>query len=334
MRVRRISFAATLLLAAAWLVVPASADQQALERAKELYVTAAYDEALAVLDGIPKDGGVSDAVEAAEYRIFCLLALDRRDDAKHAIEEMISANPFYHLSEGQASPRIQTVFRDIRRQVFPAIVRRSYIDARAAFDRHDADAAARFERVVALLDDPDARDVPALADLRTVAIGFRDLIKAAPPASPSPAAPAAVGTTAPAADGSSSTAAAALPAHGGERDQMPSDTGETPASPADGRSTTSASSAAIVPPVPVYQPIPPWVASNQRDQSGGDSTGTLELLIDRNSQVTSEKLRKSINQRYDAELIRTARTWRFRPATKDGVPTPFLKVVDIQLIPK
>ena len=56
-----------------------------LTRAKELYRAASYDEALGVLDGIPAGAGTVDAIELHEYRVLCLVALDRKDDAKKAI---------------------------------------------------------------------------------------------------------------------------------------------------------------------------------------------------------------------------------------------------------
>jgi len=42
------------------------------------------------------------------------------------------------------------------------------------FDRHDPAATRSFERLIALLDDPDLHDAQ-LSDLRAVATGFRDL---------------------------------------------------------------------------------------------------------------------------------------------------------------
>lgn len=322
-------FAAGLLITCLAVPAAAAADQDALARAKELYVTAAYDEALAALDAVPRDG---QPVEVAEYRVFCLLALDRRDDARRVIESIVRANPFYHLPEDQASPRIQTVFRDMRRQVFPSVVQRAYAEARAAFERHDPDAPAKFDRVLALLDDPDARAVSALADLKTVAAGFRDLSRAAAAPPPAPAAPEPVATA-----GSGTpdppqamAPAPAAPSPTDARNQAPAATA-VPAitdAPSDGPMAAS-----IVPPVAIYQPVPSWVSTSAADR-GQEYRGTLELLIDRNGRVTSVKLRKSVHARYDEELLRAARDWRFRPATKEGVPTPYVKVVDVQLIPK
>src|SRR5438034_772195 len=63
----------------------------------------------------------------------------------------------------------------------------TFADAKSAFDRKDlTTAAAGFDRVIALLDDGDVED-PTLADLRTLATGFRDLTHAAPPKPMTPA---------------------------------------------------------------------------------------------------------------------------------------------------
>ena len=338
------TFRPAALLLAAWLSAPATAtaDQDALARAKDLYATAAYDEALAALDALPKETADGESIEAAEYRVFCLLALERRDDARKAIEGLVTAHPLYHLPDGKTSPRIQTVFREIRRQMFPDIVQRAYADAKAAFDRKDADAGARFDRVIALLDDPDAQGVATLADLRTVAVGFRDLSKAAaasaaaapppsPHAAPSPQAapPEQPQTTSPPeqSHAQSSPPDAQTSSPDAARD------GKAAESPVGTAGPTAHAPTAVVPPVAIYQPIPPWVTSTPADKQT-EYKGTLELVIDRTGQVTDVKLRKSINPRYDVELLRAARTWRFRPATKDGEPTPFVKVVDVQLIPR
>jgi protein TonB len=338
-------------LLAVWLTVPAAAGQDGLARAKELYATAAYDEALALLDTMPKTEAEGESLEIAEYRVFCLLALDRQDDARKAIQSIVSSHPLYHLPEGKTSPRIQAVFEQIRRQMFPEIVLRTYAEAKAAFDRHDPDAAARFDDVIALLDDPDAQTVPAAADLRTVVLGFRDLSRAAaaapppPTAAPATAPPAASlpgnpppGNPPPAASpqtGAPEQAQIQRPTENATASRREDSTGERARAESAAVTGGPASSAptAVVPPVAIYQPIPPWVTSVAADQRQ-EYKGTLELLVDRTGHVTSVKLRKSINPRYDAELMKAARTWRFRPATKDGEPVPFVKVVDIQLIPR
>jgi hypothetical protein len=163
-------------------------------RARRTYLSAAYEDALMVLGNVKADVSASEAIEAAEYRVFCLLALNRRAEADAAIQGMVEADPLYQPSEAQASPRIRAVFRDVRRSVLPSIAQRAYADAKGAFDRKDTQAAAKFTRLIALLDDPELAGQATFADLRTLA-GFRDLsaAMAPPPALPASGLSAASG---------------------------------------------------------------------------------------------------------------------------------------------
>jgi len=279
-----------------------------LAHAKELYASAAYDEALAELERLQGAAAPNDAASIAEYRIFCLLALDRRDEARKNIEGILKDNPLYLPSGDQASPRIQNVFRDVRRQSLPKIVMERYADAKAAFERKDPEAGAQFESLLALMDDPDVQGAPALNDLRTVAQAFRDLTKAmalaqAPPAAaPPPVAPApAVAAPAPAPD-----------------------------APPPNVIYTSADTD-VAPPVPQSQRIPPWMPIGK--DSSQDFRGTLELIIDEKGAVMSATMRSSVHPAYNALLIRAAKDWKFMPARRQGTPVRYLKIVDIHLKP-
>ena len=144
------------LVAAAWVALGTAwaADDKALAHAKDLYLSASYDEALAVLDGLPS-GSAQESLQIAEYRVFCLLALDRKSEARQAIESLVKANPFYQPSEAVVSPRIRSVFVEVRRGMMSSIVHGAYVEAKKAFDKKDPRAAALFQRVVDLLADPD-----------------------------------------------------------------------------------------------------------------------------------------------------------------------------------
>jgi hypothetical protein len=183
---------------ATWIVLASGLTaSEELNRAKDLYRSAAYDEALTILDGLPAAADASEALEAREYRVFCLVALDRRDDARKVMAELIAADPLYAMSENDASPRVRTMFTEVRRGLLPTVVQHSYTDAKALFDAKDPKAAAAFDRVLILLRDPDVANNPSLRDLTTIASGFRDLSKAmaaVPPptaAAPTPPPPAA-----------------------------------------------------------------------------------------------------------------------------------------------
>ena len=151
-----------------------------LAAARELYASAAYDDALAVLNRLrSSDHPASQARAIEQYRAFCLLALGRAADAEQAIEAVVAAEPSYQPTEGDVSPRVRTAFTDVRRRMLPAIIQQKYAQAKAAFDRKEfAVAAEGFSQVLVALADPavssDANK-PPLSDLRTLAVGFEEL---------------------------------------------------------------------------------------------------------------------------------------------------------------
>ena len=104
--VRRSSLLATIVILAVSTFAAASDE---LARAKDLYRSASYDEALVALNEIASGATGAARTEANEYRLFCLIALDRKAEARTAIEGMVNTDPFYVLSAEQASPRVRTI---------------------------------------------------------------------------------------------------------------------------------------------------------------------------------------------------------------------------------
>ncbi len=326
--------------ALSWLALgrTAAANDDALARAKDLYLAASYDEALAVLNGLP--GGISapDGLQIAEYRVFCLLALDRGPEAQKAIEVLVKANPFYRPSEAKASPRIRSVIQEVRRGMLLSMVQGAYAEAKAAFDRKDPRAAAQFEHVLALLADPDLG--PGMSDLRTVAAGFRDLSRAAtlaatptapPPLENNPAALAAPGNP-----------GSATPGLGDDRAPAGSAEGNGPRASAVRPPAGPASAAApalrperelgVIPPEAVFQPMPTWTPATPAE-AAQTFRGSLELSIDENGRVVSARMRKGVHPRYDDLLVKAAQAWKFKPARRDGAFTSYVRVVEIELRP-
>jgi TonB family protein len=187
---KTISCSVVLFLAAFAAIVSASGD--GLDRAKSLYASAAYDEALTVLDQLSGTPAPDDSTSIVAYRVYCLLALDRQEEARALIDRLLHQSPFFVPSADEAPPKIQTIFRDVRRATLPKIAKERYADAKAAFERKDPRTARQFDDLLTLLDDPDLREWSAAADLRSVASAFRDLTKAVavavatPSASPAP----------------------------------------------------------------------------------------------------------------------------------------------------
>lgn len=300
MRLRRVA----MLLVAVLSAVPASAGQNRLSTARELYASARYDEALALLDGIApaENGSLTERRAVAQYRSLCLLALGRGDEAEAAIGAVISADPGYQPSEVEASPRVRTAFTDVRRRMLPDIATRRYQDAKRLFDSRSWEPAEQqFREVLALIDDPDMGG--RMADLRVLVTGFIDLAVAAstppPPAEPPAPAPPPVAAPPPVPEPDPTP-------------QGPVSAGEPGVIPA----------AAIVQDVPK---VPSQILSQCRER------GALELVIDEQGRVTEVTVRASLHPMYDALLIDAARNWRYRPAQLNGAPVAFRKILQINL---
>jgi len=288
-----------------------SEKQDSLARAKDLYIVASYDEALLVLNRIHPTASPPESSEIASYQVFCLLALGRKDDAQQAIAALVKADPLYRPTEATTSPRTRAVFEEVRRGLLPGIVQDTYDKAKAAFDRKDPQTAAtEFDRVLALLDEPEMANAPNMADLRRLASGFRDLSKAAAAAPPVPVAAIAKAPDLPA---TAPPPAAAEPAPQEPRTYSPGDAG-------------------VVSPVAVLRPTPSWQPRNDIERRRL-FRGVLEVLVDERGDVITAVLGKSVHPAYDTALIEMARTWKFKPATKDGVPVRCRTTIEIRLGP-
>src|SRR3954469_2052351 len=78
-----------------------------LGAARDLYASARYDEALAVLNDLrPADASAAaaDRRSIEQYRSLCLLALGRGSEAESAIAAVVTADPAYQPTETDASP--------------------------------------------------------------------------------------------------------------------------------------------------------------------------------------------------------------------------------------
>src|SRR5262245_4190164 len=184
----------TTLLALLLAVTTLATAEDALATARELYASAAYEDALAILNKLPPNQPVEQTRAADQYRALCLLALGRTQEAEHAIEAVIVGDPSYKPA-ADVSPRVRATFGDVRKRMLPVIIQQQYSAAKTAFDKKDfANAVSGFTQMLVMMTDPDVEPVasrPPLSDLRTLAAGFRDLaVTAAAPPPPPPAPPA------------------------------------------------------------------------------------------------------------------------------------------------
>src|SRR6266550_2368217 len=166
---------------AAFTIVPAGivVGQESLVAARELYSSAAYDEALAVLGRLRGSDYSHDENRSIEvYRALCLMALGRSAEAVRAIDSIVTEYPTYRPSASDLPPRVRAAFSDARRRLLPTIIQQKYTQAKAAWDRREYVAAKTgFGDILDALADPDMSAVanqPPLSDLRTLAVGFHD----------------------------------------------------------------------------------------------------------------------------------------------------------------
>ena len=284
------------LVLAGCFAMPAAAQESPLMAARELYASARYDEALAVLNGLrPQEGGNTlDLRSVEQYRSLCLLALGRGAEAEEAIGAVVAADPTYQPSEVEASPRVRAAFAEVRQRQLPDIVRSRYQAAKATFDRKQyADAEQQFAAVIRLLDDPDMGG--RLGDLRTLAAGFLDL-----------------------------SAAAAAPPPEPKKEEPPQPPPAPPMPPPD--YVFAADDEGVIPPTSLRQDVPrvpSHIVGQTRDR------GLLEVVIDEQGRVTSLTMRISLHPVFDSMLLSSARDWRYEPATFKGKPVKFRKMVQI-----
>jgi hypothetical protein len=279
--------------------VSGTAAQDHMARVKELYESAAFEEALAELETSGLAAGEEAlAIEPAEYRILCLLALQRSERAQLEIERLILRYPMYRPDPSLVSPTVRTTFEAVRRRLLPGIVENHYVAAMRSLDeKHYSAALLRFDLVLSLLD--DGGDDPRLSKLRSSASGFRDLASAA-----------------------ASQADATLPS---KRSGPPA------LSAASVLDTIYGSRAReVLPPIPAKQTLPPV----PRDRSLSTATsGLFEIVIDESGRVESAIVRRSIDPQYDALLLQEARTWRYQPARRYGTAVKFRKLIEVYSAP-
>ena len=304
----------------------ASATRDALAAAQVLYANARYDDALKAFDALKAAGGhPTPAVIAIEQgRAFCLLALDRTADAQEAIEAMVRLDPSYMPAEDDASPKIRAAFRDVRRKTLAGVLQTVYERAKQAYERKAyEEAAAGFGQVLQLLEDPDlVLDAGPRADMRLVGRAFADLAKAASAPPAAPAQPPVSPTGAPPTGGAGTPGAGAGATRGGEASGAPSPVdgrggarGSAPAGP-----LYDAASEDVTAPVPVRTGVRvPEVL--QRALPTSDVV--VEIVVSTDGAVESATIRQAPDAVFGALVTRAVMDWRYKPATRAGVPVRY-----------
>jgi tetratricopeptide (TPR) repeat protein len=297
---RRTSFIVWAIAALILTMAPRLHGQQPLAAARELYAQAEYQDALNVLNTLSvTDYSREDRQSIDLYKTLCLFAVGRRAEADRALEAMVAQDPLYRPSADDMPPRMRAALSDARKRMLPAIIQQKYAEAKNAFDRKDYGVAeGGFRQVLDALADPDivaASTQSPLADLKTLADGFYGLsVKAAAPAP---------------------TLAAEPP---------PPPTPIMPQAPR----TYSANEPGVTAPVIIRQKVPAY-----RGKVLEAANGIIEVVIDTTGAVETARMRVPLNAQYDKLVLAAAKAWQYQPATVQGAPVKFRKMVQITLVP-
>jgi hypothetical protein len=264
-----------------------------LADAKALYASASYEAALEALEGADAGASVS---EVLEYRALCLLALGRTADAQRVTEALVTQSPMLVPSFEEFPPRFVSLVTDTRRKLLPQLARELFSNGRDQFHADKKSEATRqFEQVLVLANDPVLRDAADGADLRTLAMGYLDLLRAKP--QPALTAPPAVAAATPA-----PTAARPPVRNGG-----------------------------VVQAVAIRQTLPPW--NVRTATTGGELKGALRVLIGVDGRVKTAKVITPTHPAYDSQVLAATRDWLYAPATLDGQAVESERLIDIRVQP-
>jgi TonB family protein len=305
----------SLVLVAALVAGPplVTAQDDPLRTARDLYASAAYEEALAELARIDSGDRTPTMTRDSEaYRAFCLVALGRAAEAQKVAEALVRADPLLSIDQfPDASPRIAAMFTDVRRRVLPQLVRDEFRTARAHVADNAADAKSRLLHVRELLRAAEQLGVvdEMLADLQTLVDGFLDLANS----SEAHDAPRQTNATGQAISAVAPPVADARP----------------PA--ADSNAVATAGDAGITPPTAIYQPqpaVPPVLLDLVRRLH---RPATIDVVINERGTVDDVVVKQSVTAAYDVLLVATAKTWKYKPALKDGVPVRFVRSVVVNV---
>jgi hypothetical protein len=311
--------------------------QDSLGAAKDLYASAAYEDALSTLSRL--DGATSPDIarQVDEYRAFCLYALGRTREAESIAESIIRKEPLARLDAADASPRLELMFTDVRKRLLPSLIRDRYRVARSALDLKSfavAEPPLTEARLMILEAERIGVKDDGLADLSILVDGFLQLIRSAADQRPSqpPAAAASVASAAPTAAPRSAPVSSAPAAANRSVAPPPAPAAAPrpvapPPAPASGPRLYSVADQDVHPPVTIEQRMPAMTPEMQMITKALKTSGMIDLVIDETGRVAEATIRQSLNSSFDTLIVRTARQWKYRPAMKDGVAVRYLKTL-------
>jgi hypothetical protein len=169
------------------IVANPAAQNDPLHAARDLYASAAYEEALSEFTRLKSSlTAPGAAVEADQYRAFCLVALGRTTEAEGLAESLVRKDPMMTVGRVDASPRIEAMFATVRKRVLPQVIRDEYRIARSLATQKSPDAQSHLRDLQRMLTEAESIGAwdETLSDLRILVDGFLELSHAAASNSP------------------------------------------------------------------------------------------------------------------------------------------------------
>ncbi|HMD97233.1 MAG TPA: M56 family metallopeptidase [Terriglobia bacterium] len=84
----------------------------------------------------------------------------------------------------------------------------------------------------------------------------------------------------------------------------------------------------VIAPKAIFKPEPPYTKAARKDKITGSVE--LSLVIDAEGNVTEARVVKALDPGLDQSALRTVRTWKFQPATRNGKPVPVRVTVETE----
>jgi hypothetical protein len=289
------------------------AAEDPLTAAREQYASAAYEEALATLTRLRAAGTAPDQVEQVDqYRAFCLFALGRTREAVGVSEGLITKNPTLQLDSSEVSPRIISMFAEVRKRLLPGLVRERYRTARTALDAKDFEGAeTQLGDVRHMLEEAEKAGAmdETLSDMRVLVDGFLDLTR-----------------TLRANAASNNVAQRPVP-----QPPSPADADAAARSQPAAPRIFDSSAASVTAPVALRQIVPSYPSALLTIAKAQETKGVLEVVIDENGNVERSIMRDSVNPIYDGLVVQASKSWKYRPAMFGEKPVKYLKTIVINV---
>jgi len=201
-----------------------------------------------------------------------------------------------------------TLYRAVKKRTLPTAAMALYSSATASFEGGQfVTASAQFKELLVTLSDPE--EAGRLGDLRVLADGFsklseQRLVDVSPPAPQPPRPP--------------------VP-------QPPPAGNALPASfVRSSKAVYGSEDLDVIPPVIVDQRMPAWIPPNPI-LAPRMFHGTLEVIVGEDGAVASRTMLEPAFPSYDWDLLNAAQRWKYRPATRDGRPVKYRKVIAVTI---